>query len=58
MPDVSIVLPIYNVEKYIKKCLESITAQNFKNFEVLCIDDCGTDNSIKITQEFVQKDSF
>ena len=57
MPDLSIVLPIYNVEKYIKKCLESITAQNFKNFEVLCIDDCGTDNSIKITQEFVQKDS-
>ena len=57
MPYLSLVLPIYNVEKYIKKCLESITAQNFKNFEVLCIDDCGTDNSIKITQEFVQKDS-
>ncbi len=57
MPKISVVLPIYNVEKYIKKCMESIFFQTFKDFEVICIDDCGTDNSIKITQEFVKKDS-
>ncbi len=57
MPTFSIVVPIYNVEKYIRQCLESIQNQTYKDFEVLCIDDCGTDNSIKIAEEFAQKDS-
>ena len=57
MPKFSIVVPIYNVGKYIRQCMESIQNQTFKDFEVLCIDDCGTDNSIKIVQEFAQKDS-
>lgn len=57
MPKFSIVVPVYNVEKYIRQCLESIQNQTFKDFEVLIVDDCGNDNSIKIAEEFAQKDS-
>lgn len=53
----SIIVPIYNVEKYIRKSLDSIKAQTFTDFEVLCVDDCGTDNSIKIVNEYCKKDS-
>ncbi|MGL5964863.1 MAG: glycosyltransferase family 2 protein, partial [Fusobacteriaceae bacterium] len=41
--DITIIIPIYNGEKYIKKCLESITDQSYKNFEIICIDDGSTD---------------
>ena len=57
MPKFSVVVPIYNVEKYIGKCLTSIQMQTFSDFEVLCIDDCGNDTSISIAESFVQKDS-
>ena len=53
----SIIVPIYNVEKDIRQCFESISNQKFKDFEVLCIDDCGTDNSMDIVKEFTQNDS-
>ena len=53
----SIIVPIYNVEKDIRQCFESISNQTFKDFEVLCIDDCGTDNSMDIVREFTQNDS-
>lgn len=56
MPDISIIIPVYNVERYIEKCLESIRAQTFKNFEVLCVDDCSPDNSVDIIQKFIKKD--
>lgn len=57
MTTFSIVIPIYNVEKYIRKCLESVENQTFKDFEALCIDDCGNDNSIAIVEEFIQRDN-
>jgi glycosyltransferase involved in cell wall biosynthesis len=57
MPKISIIVPIYNVEKYIKQCLESIISQTLKDIEILCIDDCGTDSSIKIIESFAKKDS-
>ena len=57
MAKISVVLPIYNVGKYIEKCLESIQNQTFKDFEAICVDDCGTDNSIEIAQRFIEKDS-
>ncbi|MDR0723948.1 MAG: glycosyltransferase [Endomicrobium sp.] len=57
MPKISIIIPIYNVEKYIKQCLESIISQSLKDIEILCIDDCGTDSSIKIVESFAKKDS-
>lgn len=51
MKAISIILPVYNVEPYINKCLDSIINQSFANFELVIIDDCGSDNSIKIAEE-------
>ena len=53
---ISIIIPIYNVEKYITECLESVIYQTYKNLEIICIDDCSNDNSLKITEEFALKD--
>ena len=56
MTQITIVLPVYNVEKYLAQCLESITNQTFKDFECICVNDGSTDNSLKILQEYAQKD--
>ncbi len=53
----SIIIPVYNVEKFLRECLNSITSQTLKNFEVICIDDGSTDNSLTILQEYANKDS-
>jgi len=53
---VSIILPIYNVEPYIEQCLDSVINQTYKNIEIICIDDCGSDNSIKIVEKYKEKD--
>ena len=47
VPLISVVLPVYNVEKYIKEALQSIFNQTFQNFEIIIIDDCSTDNTLK-----------
>ena len=52
----SIALPIYNVEKYIGKCLNSLINQTFTDFEVICVNDCSTDNTLSIIEEFAQRD--
>lgn len=52
-----IIIPVYNVEKFLRECLNSITSQTLKNFEVICIDDGSTDNSLGILQEYANKDS-
>ena len=57
MKKVSIILPVYNVEKYLRKCLDSIINQTFDDFEVICINDGSTDNSLEILNEYAQKDS-
>ena len=57
MPKFSIIVPIYKVEKYVSQCIESILAQTYKDFEILCVDDCGNDGSIKIVENFAQTDS-
>lgn len=54
---ISVIIPVYNVEKYIEECLNSVTNQTYTNLEIICIDDCGTDNSIKIVEEFAKKDN-
>lgn len=53
---VSIIVPVYNTESYLEKCLDSILAQTYKNIEIIIIDDGSTDNSYKILQEFQNKD--
>lgn len=57
MPKFSVILPIYNVEPYIEQALQSLQNQTFTDFEALCVDDCGTDNSMKIVEKFAQNDS-
>ena len=53
----SIIVPVYNSEKFIRKCLDSILAQTFNDFEVIIIDDGSTDNSSKIFETYSKEDS-
>ncbi len=55
IPAVSIIIPMYNVEKYVGDCLESILAQTFEDYEVIVVDDCSTDNSVKIVESYQEK---
>ena len=57
MLKVSIIIPIYNVEQYLPKCLESVINQTYKNLEIICVNDCSPDGSLKICQGYAQKDS-
>lgn len=54
----SIVVPVYNVEQYLDKCLQSLTHQTFKNFEVILVDDGSTDSSGKICDKYAEKYDF
>lgn len=55
-PKVSIIVPVYNVDKYLKRCIESLTNQSLKEIEILLIDDCSTDNSPKLCDELAIND--
>lgn len=57
MPAISVLIPIYNVEKYLEGCLDSLVMQSFVDFEAICINDGSTDSSKQIIQQFVDKDS-
>ena len=54
---VSIVIPVYNVEKYLVNCLDSVADQQFRDFEAILVDDGSTDNSSAICDEYAKKDS-
>lgn len=56
-PKISVIVPVYNVEQYLPRCIDSILDQTFTDFEVLLIDDGSTDNSGKICDEYAQKDN-
>ena len=56
IPKVSVLMPNYNCEKYLSESIESVLNQTFKDFEFIIIDDCSTDNSWEIIQEFAKKD--
>ena len=53
---ISIIIPVYNVEKYLRECLNSILNQTFQDFEIICVDDGSTDKSLEILQEYKRKD--
>lgn len=52
----SIIIPIYNTSKYLRKCLDSVIAQTYKNLEIILVNDCSTDNSLDIINEYCKKD--
>ena len=56
-PKVTVVVPIYNVEKYLRQCLDSIVNQTLKDIEIIFVDDGSTDSSQKIIQAYMDKDS-
>jgi glycosyltransferase involved in cell wall biosynthesis len=55
-PLVSIVIPVYNVKKYVGQCISSVLAQTYGNIEVLCVDDCGSDDSMRIVDGLARRD--
>lgn len=57
MPEISIVMPVYNGEKYLKQSLNSIMDQTFKDWELIIVNDCSTDNSLQIMREYEKKDN-
>ena len=54
---VSVIVPVYNVEKYVAQCLVSIVGQTYRNLEIIIVDDGSTDNSLQICEGFADKDS-
>lgn len=54
---ISVIIPVYNTESYVRVCLESLVEQTYTNFEVIMIDDGSTDNSGEICQEYTERDS-
>lgn len=57
MLKISIIIPIYNSAKYLKQCLDSILEQSLQEIEVICVNDGSKDNSLKILEEYAQRDS-
>ena len=55
-PRISVIVPVYNVEKYLKECLDSILNQTFEDIEIICINDGSTDNSLKILLDYIKQD--
>lgn len=53
---VSVVIPIYNVEKYLRKCIETVIDQTYTNIEIILVNDGSTDNSLQICNQFKEKD--
>ena len=56
-PKISVIVPVYNTEKYLRTCLNSIVNQTLKEIEIICIDDGSTDNSLSILNDYSKKDS-
>ena len=56
-PKVSVIIPVYNVEKYLKECLDSVVNQTLSDIEIICVNDGSTDSSLDILREYQKKDS-
>lgn len=57
MSKVSVIIPIYNVEEYLPKCLDSVINQTYKDLEILCVNDCSPDNCDKILEDYAARDA-
>lgn len=55
-PKVSVVIPVYNVEQYLRQCLDSVVNQTLREIEIICVDDGSTDSSLDILKEYAAKD--
>ncbi|MBR0423555.1 MAG: glycosyltransferase [Clostridia bacterium] len=56
-PKISVVVPVYNTERYLPTCLDSLVNQNFRDIEIICVNDGSTDKSVAILNEYAKKDS-
>ena len=56
-PLVSIIMPVYNGERYLENTINAICESQYKNIELLCIDDCSRDSSVEICKKFAEKDA-
>lgn len=57
MPAISVIIPVYNVEKYLRRCLDSVLNQTFQDWEAICVNDGSPDNSAEILDEYAARDS-
>lgn len=55
-PLISVIIPVYNVEYYISKCLDSLLSQSYQHLEIICVEDCSTDNSPRILEYYSKND--
>ena len=55
LPAVSVIIPMFNAEKYVGECLDSVLNQTFQNFEVIVVDDCSTDSSVDVVKSYAPK---
>ena len=56
MTKVSVIIPVYNTEKYLRECLESVISQTFTDIEIICVNDGSTDSSLAILEEYASND--
>ena len=56
MPQISVIMPVYNTSQYLRRSIESVLNQTYKDFELICINDGSTDNSLEILQEYATHD--
>lgn len=56
MVEISVIIPVYNVEKYLKQCLESVVNQTFRDIEIICVNDGSTDNSLGCLESYEKQD--
>ena len=57
MSKISIIIPVYNVKEYLPQCMDSVINQTLEDIEIICVNDCSTDESFTILQEYAQKDN-
>ena len=56
MVKVSVIIPVYNTEKYLRECLDSVINQTLQDIEIICVNDGSTDGSLNILEEYAEKD--